>query len=680
MLGTRGYSAQVLVNGVQAKEYGKDDKADANTVSCYIPSNAGETFSLEMRNNGASKVSFDVHMDGKFVSGKLASPGQTASITGVDVSDTLYRPFTFGEIHLTDDDAAMNATTWMEIGCIEVLVRRINDATTPGKPLRDHSGVLSSRAIHERSKKAGTHRVLFGPVVARTPLVTQTVKFIDTAERPFARFKFLYRPIDILRAQGIIPSSGSQAASSGGQHKRKDGRPHQSVPPPQERRLSSALPEDVVKVEKGDLSEKEKRVAALKAELEKAQAEADAARNGIKPCYVATSEFQYAESARPLYRSSQFHVPSIRRFKAEVVVNGIPLEEYGVEQLDESTVKCFIPSIADQAFEIRGWNGFIKDTVFFKVAIDGCELQSGQLCAKQMETTFKGFNVSNTAYRPFTFKPLRLTDDDGALDLSGCLKLGSIEVKVRRFKQDSKVLSVPEDDAEQMVDGPVHERCKKIGVHRVIPGSASTRDAKNFVVVDYIDPEDKPFVTFKFYYRSRDFLMAQGFKLPPSPALPASAPTSPDVIIIDDDSGVDDIDMADAPQPPAVKDEDDMDARFIEMTLQDPEVGATPSSDRAVKQELIEGGHSASSHPGPSISRAVKQEMMANDVMVLSEDTISAQERRIAEMQAELDRMRAEMQAQRMRARVKREASPIRVASGSSGKRVVVDLTRGEVD
>ena len=38
----------------------------------------------------------------------------------------------------------------------------------------------------------------------------------------------------------------------------------------------------------------------------------------------------------------------------------------------------------------------------------------------------------------------------------------------------------------------------------------------------------------------------------------------------------------------------------------------------------------------------------------------------------ELEQMKAEM---RSRARVKREASPIRVPSGSSGKRVVIDLT-----
>ena len=44
---------------------------------------------------------------------------------------------------------------------------------------------------------------------------------------------------------------------------------------------------------------------------------------------------------------------------------------------------------------------------------------------------------------------------------------------------------------------------------------------------------------------------------------------------------------------------------------------------------------------------------------------------------AELERMRAEVQAERTRVRVKRELSPIRVPSGSSGNRVVVDLTRG---
>lgn len=55
----------------------------------------------------------------------------------------------------SDDDAAMNAASWTDIGRIEVLVRRAKEVMAG-----DHSGVFTGQAIHERSKKAGTHQVL----------------------------------------------------------------------------------------------------------------------------------------------------------------------------------------------------------------------------------------------------------------------------------------------------------------------------------------------------------------------------------------------------------------------------------------------------------------------------------------------------------------------------------------
>lgn len=60
-----------------------------------------------------------------------------------------------------DDDSSDRPSRWQDIGCIELAIRRFHQQSRrPGKMI-DHSGKLNSQPIHERSKKAGAHRIAY---------------------------------------------------------------------------------------------------------------------------------------------------------------------------------------------------------------------------------------------------------------------------------------------------------------------------------------------------------------------------------------------------------------------------------------------------------------------------------------------------------------------------------------
>ncbi|TCD68338.1 hypothetical protein EIP91_010976 [Steccherinum ochraceum] len=102
---------------------------------------------------------------------------------------------------------------------------------------------------------------------------TFSVKSIDSPEHPFARIKFFYRPYAMLRAQGVIPASTRTLASS----------------------TSRALPSTVKAEVKQELAStrssddlalatraaKEDRLKALKAEMDRLQAELDVEPFGL---------------------------------------------------------------------------------------------------------------------------------------------------------------------------------------------------------------------------------------------------------------------------------------------------------------------------------------------------------------------------------------------------------------
>ncbi|KAH8091037.1 hypothetical protein BXZ70DRAFT_954039 [Cristinia sonorae] len=243
------FSAHIVVDGKEVEEYGLEE-SDENNITCFIPSATDQTFSINLTSDYHEDVGFNAYMDGPWVSGQMCRPRTNVCMLGVRQSGSLFRPFTFGALELTDDeDALMNKSAWSDLGCIELRVLRIVQGSHHVIPSTNNTTFISDGPVHERSKKSGSHRIKLGAPQHGVREVV-SVAYRDTVQKPFARIRFLYRPKGLLQAQGIIPSSPKPES-----RKRRKEEPHEEKPSPAERR------------------KKEERLKALRAEAESLEAE-----------------------------------------------------------------------------------------------------------------------------------------------------------------------------------------------------------------------------------------------------------------------------------------------------------------------------------------------------------------------------------------------------------------------
>ncbi|TCD68339.1 hypothetical protein EIP91_010977 [Steccherinum ochraceum] len=285
MPGILGLSAQILVDGEKLEEYG-EEVVNGNTVSCYVASQVDQNFVIQIENTSQDLVTFRTWIDGKDVQGLLCSRGDTDVVEGVDVTPTTMRPFHFGALRLTDDDTVRDLVAGKDVGCIELRVLRARPGTSKPATFRDHSSHISDEAVHERSKKSGSHRVALGTTQNQPAVERVRTQKLDPSDRPYARIRFLYRPHDLLQAQGIIPAAQSSSdLSLNSSRKRKADEPHLPVPPPARAiSTSQSSRESSVKVEVKEEARRPRSAAKaakmdllreLKATMERVQAEID---------------------------------------------------------------------------------------------------------------------------------------------------------------------------------------------------------------------------------------------------------------------------------------------------------------------------------------------------------------------------------------------------------------------
>ncbi|KAF9646401.1 hypothetical protein BDM02DRAFT_3188875 [Thelephora ganbajun] len=214
VLRLRGYGAWIESDGIPLEEYAVEVKD--NIISCYVCSEEGKKFVLHFDDDGSHYLeqtipfghygrSIKVKMDGQQVENLWGDSMKKLRSVGVYVGD-IVRPYIFAPITTTDDDdvAARDDPNNEHIGTIEVEIRR---STKTGPGITTVNGTApSTRPIHERSKKAGSHRIVLGEGTY-SPQNVVMVSYID--HTPWLTFRFLYRKRDILQAQGIIPLSSS---------------------------------------------------------------------------------------------------------------------------------------------------------------------------------------------------------------------------------------------------------------------------------------------------------------------------------------------------------------------------------------------------------------------------------------------------------------------------------------
>ncbi|KAM6490617.1 hypothetical protein JOM56_013960 [Amanita muscaria] len=238
-------NACINVDGTSLPEYGVQTNEGEREVTCWIPS---ENFSVSW---DTTNLSIDtvgsLVLDGRYVGGVIALKNSTTrtEFANERTSPTTCRDFSFAPIKYTDDDGYLDVPT-PDVGYIQLTVWRIElGKIDTHRKLND----APNATLHERSKKLGAHCVHFGEVRNITPTTFYNTEKIEV----LARFVFRYRPIDMLRANGIAPPLPRQepvrSASQG--RKRKD------LDTSEEIEIKDDPDEDI-----------EERVARLKKELE----------------------------------------------------------------------------------------------------------------------------------------------------------------------------------------------------------------------------------------------------------------------------------------------------------------------------------------------------------------------------------------------------------------------------
>ncbi|KAJ7817757.1 hypothetical protein B0H14DRAFT_2841611 [Mycena olivaceomarginata] len=182
--------AWISVDGVELPEFAVEYSADGKEASCWIPSECDKVerpFHFTSNNMYCRD-----HRHPQITSGSRNS---------VATSALSRRPLLFAQQALTDDDNLLNAAISPELGSIKVQMRKVISVPSRRRQPVWPGDSFESKVLHERSKKAMGHSVQFG---AAYPAINSQADPIEVIAE-LATFVFKYRPLELLRAQGIAP-------------------------------------------------------------------------------------------------------------------------------------------------------------------------------------------------------------------------------------------------------------------------------------------------------------------------------------------------------------------------------------------------------------------------------------------------------------------------------------------
>ncbi|KAJ7680829.1 hypothetical protein DFH06DRAFT_1290564 [Mycena polygramma] len=199
----KDFNAWITIDGEPAEEYDVETSEDQKTVTCWIASQLGKKFSVHCRVPPLPTcVAGYVKMDGVRCGSTVLRPGyHDRVLVKRGITDgTILKPFMFSSLQVTDDDTFLSSSSNQELGCIELAVAPVDIIGTTLFPLPS----LDQATIHERSKKAVTQQITTAETeLVAVPAATLSLRY---ASPDFVTFSFKYRPLDLLRANGIAPS------------------------------------------------------------------------------------------------------------------------------------------------------------------------------------------------------------------------------------------------------------------------------------------------------------------------------------------------------------------------------------------------------------------------------------------------------------------------------------------
>ncbi|KAF5375823.1 hypothetical protein D9757_011186 [Collybiopsis confluens] len=225
----KSFSASVIVDGKPLEEYSVKTvkkKGGTTTVTCWIPSEAGKRYEVHWKDSACKQPTKGrLYIDGHPCGGKICQKKNQIKIQrGIRQAETTLTSFEFASLLVTgvlvaDDDEASALEMPRNAGQIEL---RIRNYQIEGRGMRTESkfkALPTPQTYSEKAKKGIDHLTSLSGTITCSR-ATRTVRG-ESIGKTFLRFRFRYRPIGILCAQGIAPPLVTlQSESSSGSRKR----------------------------------------------------------------------------------------------------------------------------------------------------------------------------------------------------------------------------------------------------------------------------------------------------------------------------------------------------------------------------------------------------------------------------------------------------------------------------
>ncbi|KAG2750636.1 hypothetical protein P692DRAFT_20831841 [Suillus brevipes Sb2] len=197
MLTHRGFSACIVSEGKPIPEYLAAVVADKpNTISCWIPSEVGKTFSVHWRDEGTKVHSCAfITLDGFVVPGRFLFGEGEACRNGVRSGPQTERPFMFAQ------SPGASGQNTKDAGSIMLKIKLVElDGSKTANPLQSIPDLNSQ-------SHPGDHCVGYGQetnTYMQSPMTWKVKPSNQHGERSHVTFLFRYRSPEWLMAQGII--------------------------------------------------------------------------------------------------------------------------------------------------------------------------------------------------------------------------------------------------------------------------------------------------------------------------------------------------------------------------------------------------------------------------------------------------------------------------------------------
>ncbi|KAJ7354659.1 hypothetical protein DFH08DRAFT_691732 [Mycena albidolilacea] len=199
---SHGFTAWVTIEDTKTPEF--DVRRSDSTVTCWIPSEVGKKFSINWSNLSVPGITGGrVLVDGNNCDGQILARKQRPTSTfmnGINETTTSVRPFVFRSLDMTEDDADPDSIPDQDLGSIVLEIWKV-EKNGAGPSTWANMPAPAPKKIQERSKKAVTQQIGFCDSVDRPPVKVIPCKWKER----IATFSFKYRPLELLRANGIAP-------------------------------------------------------------------------------------------------------------------------------------------------------------------------------------------------------------------------------------------------------------------------------------------------------------------------------------------------------------------------------------------------------------------------------------------------------------------------------------------